>query len=63
MRPHQLLSPGILVLSLSVIPAALLHAQTATSVVVPRYMEGLSPTNTDRIPFACRLHFTGLLAA
>jgi hypothetical protein len=34
----------------------------ATPVVVPRYMEGLSGTNSDRIPFACRLRLSGLLA-
>ena len=34
----------------------------ATSVVLPRYMEGHAGINTDRVPFACRLKLTKLLA-
>jgi len=35
----------------------------ATSVIVPRFMEGLSGVNSDRIPYACRLRLSGLLAS
>ena len=63
MTRQQLLRRCILMLVMSVVPSALLHAQAVTSVVVPRYMEGLVGTNTDRIPFACRLRLTGLLAS
>jgi hypothetical protein len=33
-----------------------------TSVVLPRYMEGVFGNNIDRIPFACRLRLSKLLA-
>jgi hypothetical protein len=31
--------------------------------VVPRFMEGVSRVNSDRLPFACRLRLTKLLAS
>ena len=46
---------------MSVVFAPVLHAQTVTSVIVPGFMEGVTGSNVDRIPFACRLRLTGLL--
>ena len=63
MSRQHFLSRCILVALVGVIPSSALHAQGVTSVVIPRYMEGLVGTNTIRIPYACRLRLTGLLAS
>lgn len=38
-----------------------LQAQSLTSVLLPRFIEGVSGTNSNRIPFAFRVQLTGLL--
>ena len=39
-----------------------LYAQSLTTVVLPRYVEGINGTNANRIPFAFRASITGLTA-
>src|SRR5262245_48340848 len=63
MGRRQLLRRCMLGLFMAIIPGTPLHAQTLTSVIVPRYMEGLAGTNMDRVPFAYRLRLSGLLAS
>ena len=37
-------------------------SQTLTTVLLPQYIEGVTPTNLNRIPFAYRARLAGLLA-
>jgi hypothetical protein len=37
-----------------------LIAQTLTSVILPQYIQGNTGTNSNRIPYVCRLRITGL---
>src|SRR5215471_142443 len=58
---RQVLRSCILGLLLGVISGTPLQAQTLTQVILPRYMEGMSPVNADRLPYAYRLRLSGLL--
>jgi hypothetical protein len=49
-------------LLLAVIFSAELYSQSLTTVILPRYIEGINGTNTNRIPFAYRAKIIGLLA-
>jgi len=40
-----------------------LAAQSLTTVILPQYIEGINPTNINRIPFAYRVRITGLTAS
>lgn len=37
------------------------HSQTITSVILPQYIEGATPTNANRLPFVFRAKLSGLL--
>lgn len=41
---------------------SVLYSQSLTSITLPRYIEGVNGTNSNRIPYAYRARLTGLLA-
>ena len=43
--------------------SSVLSSQTLTTVILPQYIEGVTPTNTNRIPFAYRAKLSGLLSS
>lgn len=53
---------GILFILMSLCMAQALYAQSLTSVILPRYIEGINGTNANRIPFAYRVSLSGLTA-
>ena len=50
------------VFSLTISVCLSLTAQSLTTVILPQYIEGINPTNTNRIPYAYRVKITGLTA-
>src|SRR5262245_61268635 len=63
LRRRQVLLRCMWGLLMGVVSGTPLQAQTLTSVILPRNMEGMAPTNVDRLPFAYRLRLSGLLAS
>jgi hypothetical protein len=59
----MILSKRIAVFFLAISVYSILSSQSLTTVILPQYIEGVNPTNTNRIPFAYRVKLTGLLSS
>ena len=57
------MSKRIAVFFLAISVYSILSSQSLTTVILPQYIEGVNPTNTNRIPFAYRVKLTGLLSS
>lgn len=54
---RKLVTSSFLLLVIS----GLAYSQSVTTVILPRYIEGVNPTNLNRIPFAYRVKLTALI--